>query len=63
MGIESSMGAPSKLDRDLSHLQRVLMRIEDPSARKILIMSWWERGEITPEQAELLIRENGLEAA
>jgi hypothetical protein len=45
---------------DLSALKRALMRIDDPSARKIVIMSKWQRGEITPEQAEILIREMGL---
>lgn len=41
--------------RDLSLLVRVLNRIEDPSARKAVIMFKWGRGQITPEDAERLI--------
>jgi hypothetical protein len=44
-------------------LKRVLLRIKDPSARKIVIMSKWQRGEIAPEEAEALIRELGLKEA
>jgi hypothetical protein len=49
--------------RDLSTLTRVLNRIDDPSARKTVIMSKWQRGELTPCEAERLIRAGGLEAA
>ena len=42
--------------RDLSTLARVLNRIEDPSARKTVIMSKWERREITGNEAERLIQ-------
>jgi hypothetical protein len=41
-------------------LVRVLERIEDPSARKAVIMSKWERGELTRLQACRLIRRMGL---
>lgn len=43
--------------------QRILNRIDDPTVRKIIVMRWWERGEITPAEAEKLIRDNALEAA
>lgn len=49
--------------RDLSPLVRTLNRIADPAARKSVIMSKWERQEITPDEAERLIRLCGLEAA
>jgi hypothetical protein len=39
---------------------RILRRIDDPSARKTVIMSKWARGEITPDKAARLIREGGL---
>ena len=42
--------------RDLSTLVRVLNRIEDPSARKIVIMSKRERGMITDAETSELIR-------
>jgi hypothetical protein len=44
-------------------LERALARIDDPSARKIVIMSKWSRGEITDEEAERLIRDGGLESS
>jgi hypothetical protein len=47
----------------MSGLVKALSRIEDPAARKIVIMSKWERGEITAKEAERLIRELGLGAA
>jgi hypothetical protein len=43
--------------------QRILDRIEDPTVRKILVMRWWERSEITPAETTELIRANSLEAA
>ena len=46
--------------RDLSPFARVLNRIEDPSARKIVIMSKRERNEITDAECELLIQLFGL---
>ena len=49
--------------RDLSTLARVLNRIEDPSARKSVIMSKWDRREITNVECEWLIRNLNLEAA
>lgn len=49
--------------RDLSPLVRVLNRIADPAARKSVIMSKWERGEIAPDEVENLIRLCGLEVA
>ena len=42
--------------RDLSPLARVLNRIENPSARKSVIMSKWERREITGDEAGRLIQ-------
>lgn len=44
------------LTRDLEALARVLNRIEDPSARKIVIMSKWERRQITDAECEELIQ-------
>lgn len=44
-------------------LERVLLRIEDPAARKIVIMAKRQRGEITDNETEHLIRAGGLEAA
>jgi hypothetical protein len=49
--------------RDLSSLASVLNRIDDPSARKAVVMSKWERRQITNDEAERLIRLCGLEAA
>jgi hypothetical protein len=49
--------------RDLSTITRVLNRIDDPSARKTVIMSKWQRGELTTCEAERLICAGGLEAA
>jgi hypothetical protein len=49
--------------RDLSPLARVLNRVECPSARKIVIMSKWERKQLTNEEAERLIQLCGLEHA
>jgi hypothetical protein len=43
--------------------QRVLDRIEDPAVCKSIVMRWWEQGEITPAQAETLIRDGGLVSA
>jgi hypothetical protein len=47
----------------LQPLARALNRIDDPTARKIVIMSKWQRGELTACEAERLIRAGGLEAA
>jgi hypothetical protein len=47
----------------LSKFERSLARIDDPSARKTVIMSKWERGDISSAQAKHLIRAGGLEAA
>jgi hypothetical protein len=55
------MNAP--FTRNLSMLARVLNRIEDPSARKIVILSKRERREITDQEAERLIRLCEVEAA
>lgn len=49
--------------RDLSPLARVLNRIDDPSARKLVIMSKWERRELTNDETERLIRLCNVEAA
>lgn len=43
--------------------RRILDQISDPVAQKILIVRWGMRGEIEPADAELLIRERGLESA
>lgn len=48
------------MTRDLTPLVRVLKRISDPSARKSVIMSKWERGELSEFEAERLIRRLGL---
>ena len=34
-----------------------------PTVQKIIIMGWWERGEIDGDEAERLIRGRGLENA
>lgn len=44
-------------------LKNTLLRIEDPAVRKIVIMSKWQRGEITAAEAEYLIAELGLKEA
>jgi hypothetical protein len=49
--------------RNLSPLARVLNRIEDPSARKLVIMSKRERSEITDGECELLIQLCGVRNA
>jgi hypothetical protein len=51
---------PAGVSRDLSTLVRVLNRIEDLAARKIVIMSKRERGEITDEETERLIQLCGV---
>lgn len=43
--------------------QRILDAISDPSVKKMLVMRWWEAGEIAPTDAQQLIRGNDLEAA
>jgi len=40
--------------------QRILDQLEDPCVRKILIMAWLSRREIWGDEAEQLIRDNGL---
>lgn len=47
----------------IDHRCAVLGHIPDASSRKSIVMRWWEAGEITPEQAEDMIRDHGLEAA
>jgi hypothetical protein len=49
--------------RDLASIASVLNRIEDPSALKTVIMSKWERKELTASEAMHLIRKFGLEQA
>lgn len=44
----------------MSAFQRILGRIDDLSARKIVIMAKHERGELTGAQTEQLIRFGGL---
>lgn len=43
--------------------QRILDTLGEPTVQKMLVMSWWERGSITSEQARELIRVNRLETA
>ena len=49
--------------RNLSPFARVLNRIEDPSARKLVIMSKWERKQLTSDEAERLIQLCGVRNA
>lgn len=49
--------------RGMSRRKRILDAIEDPSVKKMLVMRWWEREEITPGEAQEFIRNNKLEAA
>jgi hypothetical protein len=48
---------------DLDAFAAVLKRIDCPHARKVVIMAKWERGELSDEQAERLIRNGGLAEA
>jgi hypothetical protein len=48
---------------NLPSLARVLRRIEDPSARKLVIMSKRERSEITDAECEALIQLCGVRNA
>jgi hypothetical protein len=57
------MNAASHPVRDLTALAKVLNRITDPSARKSVLMGKWERREITPQEAERLMRLCCVEAA
>ena len=43
--------------------QRILDQIEDPSVKKLIVMRWRERGEISDSETERLIRDNGLASA
>jgi hypothetical protein len=43
--------------------ERALARIDCPTARKLVVMSKWERGELSASEAERLIREFGLASA
>jgi len=45
---------------DIGSLKRALSHIDDPSARKTVIMTKWERGELSRLQACRLIRGLGL---
>ncbi len=47
----------------LSSLQEWLSEVPCPATRKRLVILWWEKEVITPEEAELLIEHNSLEAA
>jgi hypothetical protein len=47
-------------DDRLPRLRRMLAQIEDPAARKIVIMAKRQRGELTDEETERLIRDGGL---
>ena len=46
----------------LDNRQRLLDQVSDPVVRKILIMRWLERRQIWGDEAEKLIRDNGLES-
>lgn len=52
--------AIASIESSMEQLERVLSQIDDPSARKIVVMSKWQRGEIVRAQAEQLIRHLGL---
>lgn len=41
-------------------LERAMARIDDPAVRKIVILSKWQRGELSGFEAERLIRRLGL---
>lgn len=47
----------------IANLQLILEHVDKPSARKWLVMSWYERDFITASEADLLIEHNQLEAA
>lgn len=49
--------------KNIGPLKNALSRIADPSACKAVIMSKWERGELSAAQAEGLIHDLGLAAA
>jgi hypothetical protein len=55
-----NLGTPQ---RDLHALTRVLNRIEPPAARKLVIMSKRERGQITDRETEQLIHLCGVVSA
>lgn len=46
-----------------TRMASILMQIEDPVARKIVIMAKRQRGELTERQAERLIRLCGVVSA
>lgn len=48
---------------EMARRQRVLACIGDRATQKIIVMRWWERQEISDDQAELLIQILGLEAS
>jgi hypothetical protein len=43
--------------------ERALARIDCPTARKLVVMSKWERGELSASEAERLIHKLGLVSA
>lgn len=47
----------------IANLQLLLEGIDTLAGRKHFVMSWYEQGFITADQAELLIEHNHLEAA
>jgi hypothetical protein len=47
----------------LARRQRMLDQVSDPAVKKILVMRWLEKREIWGDEAEQLIKDNGLEAA
>jgi hypothetical protein len=57
------LSACESIESSMGYKRKILGAIDDPSAKKILTMRWWELAEITPDQAERLIHELGLEAA
>jgi hypothetical protein len=48
--------------RSVNALERALNRIGEPTVRKIVVMSKWERGELSADEARHLIRVCGLES-
>jgi hypothetical protein len=71
-GVFRQLPSPSEISRGaldgmpfapLSRRQRILNQVSDPAVKKSLIMRWLELREIWGDEAEQLIRDNGLEAA
>jgi hypothetical protein len=57
------MNAIPRIDNAVPALEKALQRIECPSARKAVIMSKWDRGELSASAASYLIRKLDLVSA